>query len=406
MGNLESDAMNDRKLAFIYSPEIENLSYPDDCPFKTRRAAMTRRRLLSFGLLGVPGWEEVPARQATLSELLQFHSVHYLDQLQRAASGELTAEGLRMGLGGGDTPVFPDMASYGVWAAGASLAGASLLLEGQADVAFNLLGGCHHAGASRASGFCYINDAVLACMRLAAAGKRVAYVDVDAHHGDGVQEAFYRRSDVLTISMHESGETLYPWGGFEWEIGEGRGAGYNVNLPLPAGTYDEAFTDSFDRVTMPLLGAYRPEIIVLELGMDILAGDPLTHLHMTNNVVVEVMERLLGLDVPMLVLGGGGYHVDHAVRGWALAWRTACGEDDEDALCMGLGGAMLGNSDWVGGLRDRELMVTKGRREVVMAQLEPSIAAVTRNVFAYHGLKSEPGGGGSVARRLLTLPVH
>ena len=123
---------------------------------------------------------------------------------------------------------------------------------------FNLLGGFHHAMAERAGGFCYLNDVVLACMRLADAGKRVLYLDVDAHHGDGVQAAFYNRKDVMTISMHESGKTLFPWGGFENEIGEGAGSGYNVNVPLPAETYDEAFLWAFDRVVVPLVEAYFP----------------------------------------------------------------------------------------------------------------------------------------------------
>ena len=151
---------------------------------------------------------------------------------------------------------------------------ADLLLAGEADIVFNLLGGFHHARPEKAAGFCYINDVVLACLRLAEAGKRVACLDVDAHHGDGTQEAFYRRNDVLTISLHESGKTLFPWGGFESEMGEGPGLGYNVNVPLPAGTYDEAFLVAFDQIVVPLLQAYHPDILVLELGMDTLAGDP------------------------------------------------------------------------------------------------------------------------------------
>jgi acetoin utilization protein AcuC len=385
--------MNDRKLAFLYAPEIEAMSYPVDCPFKTQRAGLTRSRLISFGLLGVPGREVIAPRPATLAELQQFHSARYLEELQRAAAGELTADGLHMGFGGPDTPVFRDMFNYGAWACGAGLVGADLLLEGRFDIVFNLLGGFHHAMVGKASGFCYLNDVVLACLRLAAAGRRVAYVDVDAHHGDGVQEAFYRRADVLTISVHESGKSLFPWGGFEPEIGEGPGLGYNVNLSLPAGTYDSAFVSAYDRVVMPLLRAYRPDVIVLELGMDTLAGDPLTHLQMTNNVVVEVVDRLLALRKPLLVAGGGGYHVENTVRGWALAWRTACGEGDEDVFSLGLGGVMLGSSEWAGGLRDRELVVTEERRQAVLPELENAINAVTRNVFGHHGLGTESPAG-------------
>ena len=226
-----------------------------------------------------------------------FHSARYLEELQRAAGGDLTVEGLNMGLGGPDTPVFKDMFEWGAWACGAGLTAADLLLQRKADIAFNLLGGFHHAMAERAAGFCYLNDVVLACLKLAGAGSRVLYLDVDAHHGDGVQSAFYRRNDVMTISLHETGRTLFPWGGFENEIGEGLGLGFNVNVPLPPQTYDEAFLTAFDRVVLPLMEAYAPDVIVLELGMDTLAGDPLTHLRMTNNIVVEILEPLLQFEL-------------------------------------------------------------------------------------------------------------
>ena len=388
--------MSDRRLAFIYSPEIEGLSYPPDCPFKTQRAGLTRQKLISFGLLGGEGSAEVSARKATLAELKELHSDRYLDELQRAAGGDLTPEGFNMGLGGPDTPVFKGMFEYGAWACGAALTGADLLLAGGADIAFNLLGGFHHAGAERAGGFCYLNDVALACQRLAAAGKRVAYLDVDAHHGDGVEDFFYRRNDVLTISLHESGKTLFPWRGFEHEIGEGPGRGYNVNVPLPAGTYDEAFRLAFGRVAVPLLGAFRPDVVVLELGLDTLAGDPLTHLRMTNNVVVEVMQRLMEFQRPLLVAGGGGYHVENTVRGWALAWRTCLGADDEDTSSLGLGGVMLGSLEWAGGLCDRELPVTAEQRAAVEPELRETIDRVTHNVFRYHGLGTQTSASAAV----------
>jgi acetoin utilization protein AcuC len=301
--------MNDRRLTFVYAPAIEALSYPPDCPFKTQRATLARAKIISFGLLGGPDREEVAARQATLSELKQIHTAAYLAELQRAAVGDLTVAGHGMGLGGPDTPVFADLFEYGAWACGAGLVAANLLLEKRTDIAFNLLGGFHHAMPGRAGGFCYLNDVALACHHLARAGKRVLYLDVDAHHGDGVQEIFYERNDVFTISMHESGKTLFPWGGFENEIGRGAGLGYNANISLPAGTYDDAFLRAFERVVLPLIGAYRPDVIVLELGMDTLAGDPLTYLHLTNNIVVDVLERLMDFRRPLLVAGGGGYHV-------------------------------------------------------------------------------------------------
>ena len=378
--------MSDRRLAFIYPPESEGLSYPPDCPFKTQRAGRTRSRLLSFGLLGGPGREEIASRKASLAELEQVHSARYLDEMQRAAAGELSLEGLHMGFGGPDTPVFKHMFDYGAWACGAGLTAAEVLLEGNADIAFNLLGGFHHAMWERAAGFCYLNDMALACVRLASAGKRVFYLDLDAHHGDGVQEAFYRRRDILTISLHESGKTLFPWGGFEREIGEDPGLGFNVNIPLPAGTYDEAYLSAIDRVAMPLAGAFDPDIVVVELGLDALAGDPLTHLRLTNNIVSEVAHRLLLVNKPLLIGGGGGYNVENTVRGWALAWSTMAGEDDAYDPSLGMGGVMLASSEWAGGLRDRVLPVSAEQRQVVELELNQSVGKVIETVFPYHGL--------------------
>ena len=385
--------MSVHKLAFLYSPEVEALSYPPECPFKTQRAGLTRLRLKSFGLLGDEDRFEVPPRRATLAELKQFHTAPYLHELRQAAGGDLTVEGLGMGIGGVDTPVFKDMFECGDWACGAGFTAADLLLQKRADVAFNLLGGFHHAMADRAEGFCYLNDLVLTCMKLADAGKRVVYLDVDAHHGDGVQSAFYRRKDVMTISLHETGKTLFPWGGFEDEIGEGPGRGYNVNVPLPPETYDEAFLTAFDSVAVPLATVFRPDVLVLELGMDILAGDPLTHLRMTNNVVVEIIERLLRLHCPILVAGGGGYHVENTVRGWALAWRTFCGENEETDF-MGMGGVMLANTEWVGGLRDRALAVSAEQRRAVEPELHSTMETVINKVFPLHGLEVRSGGAG------------
>lgn len=378
--------MSNRKLAFVYSPAVEALSYPPDCPFKTLRPTLTRARLISLGLLDPAGGQEFPARRATLNELRRIHAAEYLEELQLAARGDLSPTGFQMGLGGQDTPVFKDMFDYGAWACGAGLVAVELLTSGRTDVAFNLLGGFHHAGAARAAGFCFLNDVALTCDAVARAGKRVVYLDVDAHHGDGVQEIFYERKDVFTISLHESGNTLFPWGGFENETGRGAGLGYNANIPLPAGTYDEAFLTAFERAALPLIRAYEPDVIVLELGMDTLAGDPLTHLQMTNNIVVELFEVLLAQGCPLLVAGGGGYHVEHTVRAWTLAWRTCLGGAEDDAASLGLGGVMLGSSEWAGGLRDRHLPPTPAQQAAVEAELERTLTRVRSNLFPLHGL--------------------
>jgi acetoin utilization protein AcuC len=291
-----------------------------------------------------------------------------------------------MGIGTGDCPVFDGLYEYAVLATGGTLVGAKLILSGAADVAFNPSGGFHHAGPERASGFCYINDVALACIILAEQGKRVMYVDVDVHHGDGVAYAFYDRCDVMTISFHESPRTLFPGTGFEDEIGAGRGKGYCVNVPLPVGTYDQAYMKAFRTLALPLISAYNPDVIVFELGADALAGDPLAHLYLTNNVYVEIIKHLLSFNKPILVTGGGGYNIDNTVRAWALAWSIFAGADS-DRDTNPAGGVLTGDrTDQQGGLRDEALVVSESQCEMVMPAVEAVIEAVKANVFSLHGL--------------------
>jgi acetoin utilization protein AcuC len=285
-----------------------------------------------------------------------------------------------------DCPIFTGMYDYAVLAAGGTLVGAKMILAGEADVAFNPSGGYHHAGPEKAAGFCYINDNAIACTVLANAGKRVLYLDVDVHHGDGVAYAFYDRSDVMTISLHENPKTLFPGTGYEDEIGDGQGRGYCVNLPLPVGTYDHAYMHAFESVVLPLTKAFDPDVIAFELGADTLAGDPLAHLHLTNNTYAEVINHLLQFGKPILATGGGGYHVENTVRAWALAWTVFTGVDDDLSLTAAIGGVMMESTDWQGGLRDRELPVTEQQKQAVLPALEASIDAIKATVFPIHGL--------------------
>jgi acetoin utilization protein AcuC len=252
-------------------------------------------------------------------------------------------------------------------------------------VVFNPAGGLHHAGPKEASGFCFVNDVVLAAMELTEAKKRVLFLDLDVHHGDGVQNAFYDRNDVMTISLHESGKTLFPGTGFEYEIGRGPGKGYAINIPLAVGTYDAAYEKAFKEAALPLMVKYDPDVLILELGMDGLSGDPLAHLNLTNNVYADIIKQVLQLGKPILATGGGGYNLESTVRGWALAWSVLCGEDDHD-LGIGLGGVMLETTEWVGGLRDRILITDAGIRKTVDAEIQRVIRYIKENVFPLHGL--------------------
>ncbi|MGB2820808.1 MAG: acetoin utilization protein AcuC [Phycisphaerae bacterium] len=380
------NAQGPRRNVFLYSPELESYSYPPDNPFRTERATMTRDILLSHGLLSGEGRSQHAPPAADRDALEKFHTSRYLDAIVAAEGGHLSVEGLEMGLGTPDCPVFQGMYRCAALACGATLAGAGLILDGEADVAFNPSGGHHHAGPERASGFCYVNDVALACLMLAERGRRVLYLDVDVHHGDGVQNAFYDRRDVMTISLHQSGKTLFPGTGSPEEIGTGEGRGYSVNVPLPPGTYDEPYLRAFQAIVPPLVGVFDPEAIVLELGMDGLSGDPLAGLSLTNNAYASIVEAVMGFGRPILATGGGGYNPDNTARGWALAWCVFCGECDSHDDLAGLGGVMLESTDWSAGLRDRVLVPDTSQRVIIDVAVNAAIRSVKENVFALHGL--------------------
>lgn len=384
--------MTTKKSAFIHSPDLDKYAYPSHCPFNTARAGKTRKTLRSMGLYTGTGRSEVIPDIAPREIVEQFHTPRYLDALQRAAKGDFDLDSLKMGMGTEETPVFRDMYNYAMLACGASLKGVELILSNQAQLVFNPSGGFHHAQPELAAGFCYINDVALACMELTKANNRVLYLDIDAHHGDGVQNAFYDRSDVMTISFHESGKTLFPGTGFEYEIGAGDGKYYCVNFPLPEGTNDQAYKKAFKAIALPLIRAYDPDVIVFELGADTLAGDPLAHLQLTNNSYADTIYDLLDFDVPILMTGGGGYNIDNTVRAWALAWSVLSGTDIESQhASIGLGGVMLESTDWYGGLRDRQLPVDNQKHQGIMQSINDTIEKIKTTVFPFHGLNGDQG---------------
>lgn len=375
-----------KKTVFLHCPELEQIPYPQACPFNTSRAAKVRQVISSMGLLNRTNTAEVAPTPADRVLLKKFHTPRYLKVLKNADQGNFEADALYMGLGTPDCPIFRGMYDYSALACGASVKGVELILSGQAFFAFNPSGGLHHARPQRAAGFCYMNDVALACTVLAEEGKRVLYFDVDVHHADGVQEAFYDRNDVMTISFHQTGRTLFPGTGFVDEIGIGAGKGFSVNVPLPVGTYDEMYMKAFLQIVPPLSQRFNPDVIVFELGADTLAGDPLAQLYLTNNTHAAIVKRLLSFNKPILMTGGGGYDVANTVRAWALAWSVLCGADEGPGMNVGLGGVMMESTDWQGGLRDRQLIPTEQQQNVVAPTVEAVIEQVKKTIFPLHGL--------------------
>jgi len=201
------------------------------------------------------------------------------------------------------------------------------ILSGEADIAFSISGGLHHAMPAKASGFCVFNDPVIGIRRLLEKFRRVAYVDIDAHHGDGVQAAFYEDNRVLTISVHESGKWLFPGTGFLEECGEGAGRGYSVNLPLAPGTGDEIYLDAFEAVVPLAVSDFQPEVVVLQMGADSHFQDPLAHLMLSVQGWRKVVERIGSFGLPTVALGGGGYNLSSVCRMWTVAAAALCGVD-------------------------------------------------------------------------------
>ncbi len=310
------------KTAFVYSDAFALFDYGSRHPLRTERLKLTHDLIRSYGLLEPEVTRHVSPGPVGDRDLLRFHESDYLDVLKKSNSGTPPVGAGSYGIGPGDNPGFPGLLDWSRLVAGGSLIGADLVDRGEVDIAFSIAGGLHHAGPRRASGFCYINDPVLAILRLVGRGRRVLYLDIDAHHGDGVEAAFYESRQVLTVSFHETGRSLFPGTGFETDTGSGPGRGYAVNIPLPAYTGDEGFLHAFREIVPACVERFRPEMLVTQLGVDTFAADPLAHLEYTTSGFEEAVRVIRDLKVPWLALGGGGYNVGNVARAWTLAWAV------------------------------------------------------------------------------------
>jgi len=329
------------KTAFIYSDDFARFDYGPGHPLKPFRLKLTYELIRAYGLLSLPDVRVVEAEPAEEEDLLLYHTRDYLDVLKAANSGIEMPGAERYGIGPGDNPVFKGVYDWSKLVTGASLQAAELVDSNEVAIAFNISGGLHHALASRASGFCYINDPVIVISSLLKKGRRVAYIDIDAHHGDGVQEAFYGTDKVLTISLHESGRYLFPGTGFEGETGEGEGKGCSVNIPLPPFADDELFVYAFTEVVPLLIERFRPDIVVSQLGVDSFRTDPLAHLNYTTNGFCEVVGKIKELSPRWIALGGGGYEITNVARAWTLAWAIMNNVAAPDKLADDLPEAFL-----------------------------------------------------------------
>jgi acetoin utilization protein AcuC len=313
----------------MWDEQVTSYDFGPGHPMDPVRLSLTRSLVSEFGLdreLAV-----VAAPAAGDSTLGLVHRADYVAAVRRASVDPKRAE-LDYGLGTADNPAFEGMHEASALIAGQSVGGAEAVWRGETEHAVNFAGGLHHAMPGAASGFCVYNDAALAIARLLELGaERVVYVDVDVHHGDGVQAVFWDDPRVLTISLHEHPRTLFPQTGWPEETGGPAAEGSAVNVALPAGTGDEGWLRAFHAVVPELVAAFRPQVLVTQHGADTHFEDPLAHLAVSLDAQRMVMEACHGLahehaEGRWLALGGGGYAVAEVVpRSWTHLVAIAAG---------------------------------------------------------------------------------
>lgn len=304
-------------VSYHYNPDAATFHYGAHHPMKPFRLMLTDHLVSAYDLhhkmdLYVP-------RRATRNELEQFHSSDYIDFLQSVSPEKvphLTRDYLAKFNIGDDCPVFDGIYDYLSIYAGASLDALRKLAANMSDIAINWLGGLHHAKKYEPSGFCYVNDIVLSILNLLRVHPRVMYIDIDLHHGDGVQEAFYTTDRVLTVSFHKYNGEFFPGTGLVDEVGVGPGQNFAVNVPLKDGIDDELYVALFKLIMAPLIASFQPSCIVQQCGADSLGYDRLGCFNLNIRAHGECVKFIKSYRIPMLVLGGGGYTPRNVLRLW------------------------------------------------------------------------------------------
>ena len=364
----------ERKVVFLSSPKVCERGHGGTHPLKPERLQRTFDLLQAYEAFKSPKVDVVEPGPATEEELGLFHTPEYIEIVKTLSQGGGGVPLGRYGFGPGDNPVFLGMYETERTKVGSAMKGAKMLLQGECNVAFSYSGGMHHAGPDYASGFCVFNDAAVAIHWLMEKGLRVAYVDIDVHHGDGVQWAFYDTDQVLTISFHQDGRTLYPGTGFANEIGKGEGEGYCVNVPLPPGTGNESYLWAFQEIVPFLLKRFDPDLVVTQLGVDTHYKDPLAQLTLTTQGQEAIFKILSELSTRWLALGGGGYAIDVVPRAWTIAFGVMTGQTFSDELPISFR-KMYGGER----LHDRDIPPNYVERDVrIRTIVEQTVSTVKR----------------------------
>ena len=311
------------KTALVYDDELSQYQLSPEHPLRPIRLQHMHELMRASGLLSVENVFSPAPRTASKREIETSHDHDYVSIVEAISNGGIAPSMGEFGLGTSDNPIRSGIYETTALCVGSTLTASELVTSGKADVAFAPAGGVHHhAMPRRAAGFGIFNDAVIAMKAMVAAGLRVAYIDIDCHHGDGVQMGHYDSDQVLTISIHESGQWLFPGTGYVQEIGVGDGTGYSANIPLAPYTQDDQWHAAFDEVVPPLVRAFKPDVLFTQLGIDTHFQDPLTHLSLTTqgfNLAVKKLGTLAADVGKWVAVGGGGYDLSAVARSWTMA---------------------------------------------------------------------------------------
>ncbi|KAG2278275.1 hypothetical protein Bca52824_060830 [Brassica carinata] len=319
-----------RRVSYFYEPTIGDYYYGQGHPMKPHRIRMAHSLIVHYNLHR--RLEISRPNLADASDIGQFHSPDYVDFLRSVSPESMgdhsAARNLRRFNVGEDCPVFDGLFDFCRASAGGSIGAAVKLNRQDADIAINWGGGLHHAKKSEASGFCYVNDIVLGILELLKMFRRVLYVDIDVHHGDGVEEAFYTTDRVMTVSFHKFGD-FFPGTGHIRDIGAEKGKYYALNVPLNDGMDDESFRSMFRPLIQKVMDVYQPEAVVLQCGADSLSGDRLGCFNLSVKGHADCLRFLRSYNVPLMVLGGGGYTIRNVARCWCYEckhkkWYCEC----------------------------------------------------------------------------------
>ncbi|KAH9043771.1 histone deacetylase complex catalytic component RPD3 [Lactarius pseudohatsudake] len=320
----EIDGERKKRVCYFFDSDVGGFHYGPGHPMKPTRIRMCHSLVMNYGLY--KRMEIFRAKPATKREMTQFHSDDYIEFLSKITPsnmGNFVKEQHKCNVGD-DCPVFDGLFDYCAISAGGSMEGAARLSRDKCDIAVNWAGGLHHAKKGEASGFCYVNDIVLGILELLRYHSRVLYIDIDVHHGDGVEEAFYTTDRVMTVSFHKYGE-YFPGTGELRDIGIGKGKFYSLNFPLRDGINDENYKSVFEPVIRQVMESYDPAAVVLQCGTDSLAGDKLGCLNLSMRGHANCVKFVKSFDRPLLLLGGGGYTMRNVSRAWAYETGLATG---------------------------------------------------------------------------------